>query len=246
MNTDSRLDGRVIALTGAGRGLGLQITRALLDSGATVVANYRSESPALLELAEKFGDSLRLCQGDVGEEDTAERLTATARQCGRLDVLVHNAGISRDKPLVLMSPDDWDEVLRVNLRSAFLTTKQAVRVMMRQRYGRIVYISSVAAVLGNAGQANYAASKAGLHGLALTVAQEYAGYGIRSVVLAPGLLDTGLGAALPDAIRTAKAERALLGLGGGEGVAETVAFLASPAADFINAEVIRMDGGIAS
>jgi 3-oxoacyl-[acyl-carrier protein] reductase len=135
--------------------------------------------------------------------------------------------------------------MRVNLRGAFLATKHAVRVMIRRRYGRLIYVSSLAAVIGNAGQANYAASKGGLHGLSHAVAQEYSSRGIRSVVLAPGLLDTGLGAALPDPVRARKAERTLLGVGEAASVASTIAFLAGPHADFINAAVVRSDGGVA-
>ena len=116
--------------------------------------------------------------------------------------------------------------------------------MMRQRYGRFVYVSSLSGVIGLAGQANYAASKAGLHGLSYAVAQEYGAHGIRTVVLAPGFLDTGLATAVPEPIRRQKAERTLLGIGSGAGVAETIAYLAGPEADFINATVIRIDGGI--
>jgi 3-oxoacyl-[acyl-carrier protein] reductase len=140
--------------------------------------------------------------------------------------------------------EDWDEVLRVNLRGAFLVSKHAVKAMMRARYGRIVYVSSIAALNGNAGQASYAASKAGLQGLALTIAQEYASYNIRTTVVAPGILDTGLGAAVPPAQKRRMIDRALLGLGPAEQTAATIAFLASPGADYINATVIRTDGGM--
>src|SRR5205823_8849117 len=142
-----------------------------------------------------------LVAGDIGCEETAEKLIAVARALGKLDVLILNAAITRDQPLVRMPVEDWDEVLRVNLRGAFLVTKQALRVMMRHRYGRLIYLSSLSALIGNAGQAGYAASKAALHGLSHTVAQEYASYNIRSVVLAPGLLDIGLGAGLDPAVK---------------------------------------------
>lgn len=236
---------RVVAVTGAGSGLGLLTVRALLERGATVVANHRSPSPALEEVGEGVGERLRLVPGDIGEEATAVALADAARRAGRLDVLVHNAGVCRDGPLVQMDAEDFDEVLRVNLRGAFLATKYALRLMMRQRYGRLVYVSSLVAVIGNGGQANYAASKGGLHGLSLAVAQEYASRGIRSVVLAPGLLDTGMGAALDAGVRDRKAARTLLGVGDAGSVAATVAFLSGPDADFINATVVRADGGIA-
>jgi 3-oxoacyl-[acyl-carrier protein] reductase len=239
----SRLDGRVVAITGAGRGLGLLTTRVLLDQGARVIANHRSPSAALSELQDKHTGTLHLVPGDVGEEATAEAIAGAARALGRLDVLVHNAAITRDQALVRMPVEDWDEVQRVNLRGAFLTTKHALRLMMRRRYGRVIYISSVSAVVGNAGQANYAASKAGLHGLSHSVAQEYAGYNIRSVVIAPGLLGTGLGAAMDPALRDRKAERFLLDVGDTGSVAATIAFFAGPEADFVNASVVRIDGG---
>jgi 3-oxoacyl-[acyl-carrier protein] reductase len=246
MADDGRLSGRVVALTGAGRGLGLLTARALLAQGAQVIANHRSAAPELSELREKYPAALHPVPGDVGDERTAEAIADTARGLGHLDVLIHNAGIARDQPLVRMPVEDWDEVIRVNLRGAFLTTKHALRLMMRRRYGRLVYVSSLAAVLGNAGQANYAASKAGLHGLSHTVAQEYARFNIRSVVLAPGLLDVGLGATLPPATQASKLEHSLLGIGGGESVAATIAFLAGPEADHITASVVRIDGGIKS
>jgi 3-oxoacyl-[acyl-carrier protein] reductase len=244
MVVDGSLDRRVVTVTGAGRGLGLLTVRALLCQGAQVIANHRSPSPALEQLREGHPDAVHLVAGDIGEEPTAEAIAHAARGLGRLDAVVHNAGITRDQALVRMSVADWDEVLRVNLRGAFLLTKHALRLMMRRRYGRLVYVSSLAAVLGNAGQANYAASKAGLHGLSHSVAQEYARFNIRSVVLAAGLLDVGLGAALPAELTRAKMAHSLLGQANGESVAATVAFLASPAADYINATVVNIDGGV--
>ena len=240
-----RLAGRVVAVTGASGGLGLKTVRALLDREARVIANHRSSPGELEVLREKHPDRLHLVPGDIGEESTAERIAGTARTLGRLDALVSNAGIARDQPLATLPAADWDEVQRVNLRGAFLATKHAVRVMMRHRYGRLVYVSSLAAVAGNPGQAAYAASKAGLHGLSFTVAQEYARYNIRSVVLAPGLLDTGLGAGLPASTHRLKTDRALLGLGDADSAAATIAFLTGPDADYINATVIRCDGGLA-
>jgi 3-oxoacyl-[acyl-carrier protein] reductase len=161
-----------------------------------------------------------------------------------VDVLVHNAGVTRDGMLLTMTVDDWDEVQRVNLRGAFLSTKAALRQMVRRKKGRIIYISSVVATMGNAGQANYAASKAGLHGLAAAVMQEYGDVGIRTTVLAPGLLDTGLGAAAPQRAREIKLDRTLSGTGCPRQVASTVAFLAGPDAAFFNGAVLAMDGGV--
>lgn len=238
------MEGRVVVLVGAGRGLGLLTTETLLGQGARVVANYRSFSEALQRLSEKYNDRLRLVPGDVTDEETAVTLASEARRFGRLDVLIHNAAITRDQPLVRMPVEDWDEVQRTNLRGAFLTTKHAVKTMMRARYGRIIYISSLCAITGNAGQAAYAASKAGLHGLAMTVSQEYASYNIRTTTFAPGILDTGIGATVVPTQKRRMVDRALLGLGEAHQTAQTIAFLSTPAADYINATVIRADGGM--
>jgi 3-oxoacyl-[acyl-carrier protein] reductase len=240
-----RLDGRVTVLTGAGGALGLLTTRTLLAQGAVVIANHRSPSPGLDALLAEYPDTLHLVRGDIGDEAYVVTLIAAAKSHGRVDVVVHAAAVSRDRALVRMEVADWDDVMRVNLRAAFLVTKHAIRCMLRQRYGRFVYVSSLSGVIGLSGQANYAASKAGLHGLAHSVAQEYGGHGIRTVVLAPGFLDSGLASAVPEPIRRLKAERTLLGVGSSAGVAETIAYLASADADFINATTIRMDGGIA-
>lgn len=241
---NDRIAGRVVAVTGAGAGLGLTTAATLLDHGATVIANHRSPSPALTELRERHQGRLVLVAGDIGEEPVAEAIAAAAADFGRYDALINNAGTTRDELLVRMSPQQWDEVFRVNVRGAFLATKHAVRAMIRRRYGRIIYVSSVAATMGNRGQANYAASKAALDGLSRTVAQEYGSRGVRTVVVALGLLDTGMGDRITDQLRTEKAGQALLGLGEADGAAATLAFLAGSAADHINAETIRVDGGI--
>lgn len=243
--TGRPLSGRVVALTGAGSGLGLLTVQCLLQRGAHVVANYRSCVDRLLAVQSRYPGALQLVAGDVGDEDTAVAIAECARGLGRLDALVHNAAISRDRPLVAMSAEEWDDVIRVNLRGAFVCTKHALPLMIRRRYGRLIYISSVAAVIGNGGQTNYAASKAALHGFSNAVAQEYSSRGIRSVVLAPGILDTGLGQRLTAKTRDRKTARSLLGVGDAQSVAATVAFLAGPDADFINAAVVRSDGGIA-
>jgi 3-oxoacyl-[acyl-carrier protein] reductase len=238
------LEGRVAVLTGAGRGLGLLIAQSLLEQGALVVANHRSPSEELARLAEKYGDRIRTVAGDVGEEETAAALVAESKEFGRISVLIHNAAVTKDQPLVRMPVEDWEEVHRVNLRGAFLTTKHALRSMMRGRYGRIIYVSSIAAVLGNQGQAAYASSKAGLQGLALSVAQEYASYNVRTAVVAPGILDTGLSASVPPDQLGRMIDNSLLGLGNGRQIADTIAFLSGPAADYINGTVIQVDGGM--
>jgi 3-oxoacyl-[acyl-carrier protein] reductase len=209
-----------------------------------VIANHRAPSETLEDYHNQYPGQLHLVPGDIGEETTAVAIADTARSVGNLHTLIHNAGISRDQPLTQMSVENWDDVQRVNLRGAFLATKHALRIMIRRRYGRIVYLSSISAIMGNAGQANYAASKAGLHGLARTVAQEYASFNVRTTVLAIGVLDVGLGAAMTPQNQRRKTDRSLLGLIDGKQVAETLAYLSGPNADYINSEVIRMDGGM--
>lgn len=236
---------RIIALTGAGRGLGLTTARVLLSQGVTVVAHHRSPSPDLMRLRDEHPDALHLVAGDISREATAEAIAARAKVLGGLDALVHNAGITADQPLATMSVQNWDRVVAVNLRGAFLATNHAIRVMIRRRYGRLDYVSSLAVIVGNPGQAAYAASKAGLHGLSHTIAQECAAYNISSVVIAPGLLNTGLGDTIPPELRQRKINRSLLGLGDADSVAATIAFLAGPDADHINATVLRSDGGVA-
>jgi 3-oxoacyl-[acyl-carrier protein] reductase len=243
--TAAGLSDRVVAVTGAGAGLGLLTVQHLLEQGARVIANYRASADELLSLQTVHPGALHAIAGDVGEEATAVAIAKQARALGRLDVLVHNAAITNDRPLIAMSVDDWDDVIRVNLRGAFLVTKHGLPVMLKRRYGRVIYVSSLVAVIGNAGQANYAASKAGLHGLSHAVAQEYSSRGIRSVVLAPGLLDTGLGARIPPDVHRRKVERTLHGVGHAGSIAATIAFLAGSDADFINGTVVRSDGGIA-
>jgi 3-oxoacyl-[acyl-carrier protein] reductase len=245
MTEDGRLGGRVVALTGASGGLGLLTTRILLQQGAQVLAACRSDTADLLALKDEQPAALHIVKGDIGEESTAEAIAVVARELGRLDVLIHNAATARDRSLVRMPIADWDEVIRVNLRGAFLTTKYALPLMMRRRYGRVIYVSSLSAVIGNAGQANYAASKAGLHGLCNAVAQEYSRYNVRSVVVAPGLLDVGLGSKVAEPIRRRKLAHSLLGVGEGRSVAATIAFLAGSEADFINGTIVRCDGGVA-
>ncbi|NJP68749.1 SDR family oxidoreductase [Streptomyces spiramenti] len=237
-------DPPVIAITGAGRGLGLLTTAELLRRGSLVIANHRSESEELRLLTKEFPDRLVMLPGDIGEEATAVALAGAARKLGRLDAVVHNAGIARDEALVRMPAEDWDLVHRTNVRGAFLVTKHALRLMMRRRTGRMVYVSSVVAHTGNPGQAAYAASKSALQGLSQSVAQEYAPYNIRTVVVSPGLLDTGLATHIPDAHRSRLLSHSLGGETDARHTAALIAYLTTPESASINATVVRADGGI--
>jgi 3-oxoacyl-[acyl-carrier protein] reductase len=244
------LTDRVAVVTGSSRGIGRAIAQTLAGQGAKVVVNYVHQGAAaealVAEIAAAGGQALAV-QADVSQAEPAANLIETAiSNFGRLDILVNNAGITRDTLLLRMSEDDWDAVLDTNLKGAFHCIKAAARPMMRQRYGRIISISSVAGIVGNAGQANYAAAKAGLHGLTKSVARELASRNITANVVAPGFVETDLTAKLSaDLIAKAK-ELTLLGrLGQPADVAATVAFLASVEAGFITGQVIAVDGGLA-
>lgn len=235
---------RVVAVTGGGRGIGLAITERLLAGGYRVVVNVH-RTPALPDgLMNKYSNRIAVVPGDIGVERTSAEIVAASQELGGLHAVVHSAGICRDHLLVTMDKDDWDDVIRVNLGGAFLITKHALKVMIRKRYGRIVYVSSVAALMGIAGQTSYAASKAGIEGLSRSVSQEYARFGVRTVALAPGMVDGGLGARLPEQARKERQDHQLLGEAAIADVASAVVFLAGPAADNINGTVVHMNGGV--
>jgi len=235
---------RVVAVTGAGRGLGLLTVEALLARGDVVVAHYRTPSEDLKRLEKEHPERVHLVQGDLADVATSEAIVRAATALGSLDAVVHNAGTAKDSPLVSMPVEDFDHVLAVNLRSAFLLTKAALRPMMRQKRGRFVYVSSIVAQLGNPGQAAYAASKAALQGFSTSVAQEYARFGVRTVAVAPGMLDVGLTATMRPEVFEAKMSNSLIGLIDAAGVARTIAFLTGPEADAVNGTVVHAHGGI--
>ena len=240
---------RVAVVTGASRGIGRAIAEELAAEGAAVVVNYAQDADgaaATVEAIRSAEGAAGVFQADVSDFSEAEALIKHAvTEHGRLDILVNNAGTTRDQVIMLMPEEDWDVVLRVNLKSAFNCSKAAVRAMMRKRYGRIVNISSVAGIAGNPGQTNYSASKAGLIGFSRALAREVAPRKITVNVVAPGFVPTALTNDLPDDIKDASLAGIPLGRWGEPTeVAGAVAFLAGEAAGYITGQVLNVDGGM--
>ena len=245
-----RLSGRTALVTGAGRGIGRATAARLAADGARIAINYKgntaaAEATKALVLA--AGSEAMLLQGDVSLEADADRVVkeALAFGGGRLDILVNNAGITRDNLLLRMSLEEWDAVVDLNLRGTFLVTKAAMRPMMKARGGRIVNVASIAGVIGNAGQANYSAAKAGIIGFTKTVAREMASRNITANAVAPGFIPTDLTSVVPQAVQDALLRQVPLGrFGTVEDVANAIAFLASDEAAYITGQVLVVDGGL--
>jgi 3-oxoacyl-[acyl-carrier protein] reductase len=245
----ARFSGKVALVTGASRGIGRGIAIRLAQEGAAVAVNYRSDESAARETAvavRATGSSAAVVQGDVGNAaEAAAIVSAAVSELGGLHILVNNAGVSADMLTMRLSEEDWDRVLDTDLKGAFLTTKAALRPMLRQHWGRIINVASVVAFTGNAGQASYAAAKAGLVGLTKSVAREVATRGITVNVVAPGLVETDLTSALSEEIRTLMLRQVPMGRPGtAEDVAAAVTFLASDDASYLTGQVIRVDGGM--
>ena len=243
------LSNKVAIVTGSARGIGRAIALQLAEVGAIVVVNDIGEAQPLENLAEEIRAMNRQSLAviaDVSSSAEVARLVDTAVSAyGSVDILVNNAGITRDQLVMRMSDEDWDKVLTVNLKSAFLCTRAVLRHMVKQRWGRIISISSIAGVVGNAGQANYASAKAGIIGFTKTVAKEVASRGITANAIAPGVIETQMTQQLDEKQRQELKQHIPLGyFGSPQDVAEAVAFLASEEARYITGHVLNVDGGM--
>lgn len=246
---------RIVVVTGGSRGIGRAICHAFAAPGTQIFFNYYSptdpegEAAAAAETVELLtqagASATSICANVAEKSEVVDFINQVDEAAGRIDVLVNNAGITRDSLLVRMKDDQWDSVLAVNLKGPYLCTQLVAKMMMKQRAGRIVNIASVSGVIGNVGQANYSAAKAGLIGLTKTAAREYAARGVTVNAVAPGFIDTDMTANLPEKVRDAMLATIPLGRAGtAEDVAGAVSYLASDAAAYLTGQVIHVSGGM--
>ena len=246
--SEAPLAGRTAIVTGGSRGIGATVAALLAQDGAAVVVSGRDADRldrAVKELGADGGTVVGIV-ADAAKREDAERLVDAAKErFGRLDILVNNAGVTRDVLLVRMKDEDWDHVMDINLRGAFLMTRAAAKLMMRQKSGRIINIASTSGVMGNAGQTNYSAAKAGLIGMTKAAARELAHWSILVNAVAPGLIETEMTAVVPEAARQALLGQVPLGrIGTAREVAEVVRFLAGDGATYITGQVFHVNGGL--
>ena len=244
------LSGKVAIVTGASRGIGRETALTLAGYGATVIVNYcgsKDKAEAVVEEITAAGGTAKAYQGDVSDFDVAkEMITSVKKEFGSIDILVNNAGITKDNLIMKMSEEDFSRVIDVNLKGAFNCIRHVSRMMLRQRSGRIISLASVVGLHGNAGQANYAASKAGIIGLTKSAAKELASRGITVNAIAPGFIKTDMTDVLSDKVKENIAASIPMGkMGTTEDVAKAAAFLASDGARYITGQVLSVDGGMA-
>ena len=243
------LKGKTAIITGSGRGIGKAIALKLASLGANIVVNdipSSTDADATSEEIKNMGVESIVVKGDVRNiDDVNELIKATMDKFGKIDIFVNNAGITRDGLMLIMSEEDWDMVMDINLKGAFNCIKTVARPMMKQRSGSIINITSIVGVMGNAGQANYVASKAGLIGLTKTTAKEFASRGIRCNAVAPGFIQSAMTDVLPDDVKQKYFDSIPLGkFGQTEDIANVVAFLASDMSAYVTGQTINVDGGL--
>ncbi|WP_347722833.1 3-oxoacyl-[acyl-carrier-protein] reductase [Lysinibacillus capsici] len=244
-----KLEGKVAVVTGASRGIGRAIALKLAEEGAKVVVNYsgsQAKAEEVVAMIQENGGEAITVQASVSQtEEVTALMDAAVKTYGSLDILVNNAGITRDNLIMRMKEDEWDDVLNTNLKGVFLCTKAVTRQMMKQRAGRIINISSIVGVAGNAGQANYVAAKAGVIGLTKTTAKELASRNILVNAIAPGFIETEMTEQLPEDIKQGMLTQIPLAkLGQPEDIAKAVAFLASEDANYMTGQTLHIDGGM--
>ena len=240
------LTGKTALVTGATGGIGGQIAKVLAANGAEVIITGRNEA-ALNELAKELGAKTKIVICDLSKQSEVETLIAKAEEkAGKVDILINNAGLTKDTLMMRMKPEDWDEVLNVNLKAAFILSKDAVRGMIKRRFGRIISIASIVGLVGNAGQANYAASKAGLIAMSKSLALEVASRGITVNCIAPGFIATKMTDTIPEAARDALiAKIPAVRLGMPSDIAAAALFLSSEEASYITGQTLHINGGMA-
>lgn len=243
------LEGKVAIVTGASRGIGREIALTFASYGANIVVNYYGSEKKAREVAdeiEAMGREVLLYQGDVADMDAAKAMVKeTVKKFGRIDILVNNAGITKDNLLMAMKEEEFDQVIRTNLKGSFVCMKQVIRTMIKQKYGKIINLSSVSGRMGNAGQINYSAAKAGIIGMTKSLAREVGSRGITVNAIAPGFIDTDMTAVLKEDVKEAiMSEIPLKRMGQPRDIAQAAAFLASDNASYITGQVISVDGGM--